>query len=293
MKIVVMIQARLGSTRLPGKVGMPLIGLPMLSHQIQRAARATQVWKVVVLCPAKDAVVLSHITMPLGVDLYADPGDEADLVGRHVRAAAWSQADLIVRVPGDNPCVDPAYLDAAIETYLTDPYLYYSNTTADAGGMMLDGIGGEVLSRSRLEWLDQKTKGCPEWREHPHRYFEECGLIRLPKTDIRLDVNTQEDFEFIQTIYDHFGHNKFTSEEVAGYLSVSEEKNGHGRRTPLSSSPLLVPTLSGQIGTASASAPIILSKEKIVNVANCHSQPIRSRTISNVKTITVAKRHTS
>ncbi len=75
---------------------------------------------------------------------------------------------------------------------------------------------------------------------------------------------------------------------------TGEEKTGHGGRTPHSGPLPLVPTLSGQIGTASASAPIILSKDEIVNVVNCHSpiMPKRYRTISNVKTITVAKRHT-
>lgn len=237
MKIVAILQARMGSTRLPGKVMLPLAGKPMLQNIIERVQRSTLISKVVVTSPLCDEATFAPLYEPLrtyspegactknvfGINWWDDPND---LVGRYVHAAFITDADLIVRIPCDNPCIDPVYLDAAIEEYLKYPFIYYSNTTAEAGGSMVDGIGAEVISRSRLHWLDQRTVGHPEWREHPHRYFEDCGLLRLPRAVIRLDVNVQADYDYITDIYDHFGHNKFTSEQVVGYLDSKVTTHG-------------------------------------------------------------------
>ena len=218
MRTVVLVQVRCGSTRFPNKILSPLLGQPLLVQLARRAGRTPGVERVVLICPAKDAPLLRPILDPLHLDLFADPGDEADLVGRHLRAAEWAQADLLVRVPGDNPCVDPVYLDAALAAYRKDPIPYYSNTTAAVGAVWVDGIGGEVVSRSRLQWLDARTTGRPDWREHPHRYFEDQGLLRLPPATIRLDVNTLQDYLVIRDLFTHFGHNQFTSQEVVQYL---------------------------------------------------------------------------
>jgi len=214
MNTVAIIQVRMGSTRLPGKALLPLAGVPLIHQLIERAQRATRLDGVVVAYPRRDHDAfrfLLHATP--SVCLYAYPGDEDDLIGRYVGAAQAFGAQVIVRIPGDNPCVDPRYLDAAIEAYASDPCLYYSNTTAAVGDVMVDGIGAEVLSRSRLHWLDARTQGHAEWREHPHRYFEACGLLSLPPATMRLDVNTSADYAAIAALYTHFGQNRFTAAE--------------------------------------------------------------------------------
>ena len=95
------------------------------------------------------------------------------------------------------------------------------------GDYWVDGVGAEVFSVNRLQWLDQITQGHPDWREHPHLYFRDHGLGWLPKADIRLDVNTQADFDFLRDIYDHFGHHRFTTEDVVTYL-VTKGVRTHG-----------------------------------------------------------------
>lgn len=217
MKVVAILQARLGSTRLPGKVLLPLAGQPMVRQILERVQWAKTLDALVLAVPGRDAAALAPMAHGLAT-LYADPGDEADLVGRYLGAAASVGADLIVRIPCDNPCVDPAYVDAAVADYLRDPVIYYSNTTAACEGQYLDGIGAEVVSLSRLKWLDQRTRGNPSWREHPHAFFRDYGLLRLPKAEVRLDVNTHEDYLFIQALYDHFGHPRFTTLEILTYL---------------------------------------------------------------------------
>ena len=94
---------------------------------------------------------------------------------------------------------------------------------------IVDGVGAEVFSMSRLKWLDEKTKDDAEEREHLHKWFyrynDSCDedtdsvFITLPYRDaIRLDVNTEQDYQFIKRIYDHFGHNNFHVNDVLAYL---------------------------------------------------------------------------
>lgn len=213
MKTVAIIQARMGSTRLPGKVMLPLLGVPVIEQIYRRVSRSMGLARVVVAIPRKDYPAMRDAYIPFQ-DWFLYDGDEADLVGRYLACATRMQADLMVRVPGDNPCVDPAYIDAAVAAYQRDPFVYYSNTTAYVGDVAVDGIGVEVCSYSRLQWLDQRTQGCPDWREHPHRYFMDSRLLALPKADVRLDVNTQAEYEFIADLYAHFQRNDFTAQEV-------------------------------------------------------------------------------
>lgn len=118
-----------------------------------------------------------------------------------------------------------------------------SNTTAcirmdGKPGVNVDGIGAEILSLNRLKWLDQKIANDAELREHPHKYFEIHREIwwphvpplmnyqSSPNIDIRLDVNTQADYDFIASIYNHFCHNHFTAQEILACPPVQERLHG-------------------------------------------------------------------
>jgi spore coat polysaccharide biosynthesis protein SpsF (cytidylyltransferase family) len=227
MKIVGIIQARMGSTRLPGKMLLPLAGAPVIQRVLERVQRATMLDEIVLAAPAKD-VDAFRASVSGRVWLYGYPGDEADLIDRY-RCVAWShRADVIVRIPGDNPCVDPDYIDDAVRRYLTTPSIFFSNTTDYVGPTAVDGIGAEVFSLSRLAWLDQRVGDRADWREHPHRYFEAYGLYTLPKADLRLDVNTQEDYEYIRDLYDQMGSADFSSQQAVDYLLTKEAQNGQG-----------------------------------------------------------------
>lgn len=214
MNVVAVLQARTGSTRLPNKVLMPLAGKPMVQNIIERVMRAKQVHTVVLAAPLADRdTFLPFKELCPGLQVYFHPGDPNDLVDRHYLAAA-GYGEIIVRVPCDNPVADPAYIDAAVQEYLDGLHVFYTNTTAPArDGTLLDGVGCEVFSFNRLQWLDRITRGNPVYREHPHKCFYD--MLHVAETPgFRLDVNTQEDYDFINAIYSHFGHNRFTTEEV-------------------------------------------------------------------------------
>jgi spore coat polysaccharide biosynthesis protein SpsF (cytidylyltransferase family) len=219
MKVVAILQQRMGSKRLPGKALLPLAGKPMTENIIERVKRAKRLDHVVLAVPPQDENAFAW--MPCRV--HAPLVDENDLVARYLTVAERCHADIVVRVPCDNPCIQSEFIDQAVEAYLTCDVTFYSNTTAKVGKMYVDGVGAEVFSVSRLKILDYETRNreCYRdaiYREHPHRYFNYI----LPKADIRLDVNTQEDYDFINGIYEMFGHNNFHVNDVVAYL---ESKN--------------------------------------------------------------------
>lgn len=229
MKVVAIIQQRMGSTRLPGKAKMELAGKSMTQNIIERVQRSLNIDNVVLAFPdtrTDDDLYFADLAVRSGCSYYRGTGlDEADLVGRHLAAALLYAADIIVRVPGDNPCVDPVCIDMAVEEYFRVPYAFYSNTTAQIGSMPVDGVGCEVFSISRLKWLDRITLGSPRHREHPHVYFEECQFeygngihFWSGGAAFRLDVNDSRDYESVKMIFDHFGHNRFTLEEALAYI---------------------------------------------------------------------------
>jgi spore coat polysaccharide biosynthesis protein SpsF len=218
MKVVAILQQRMGSKRLPGKALLPLAGKPMTENIIERVKRAKRLDHVVLAVPPQDENAFAW--MPCRV--HAPLVDENDLVARYLTVAERCHADIIVRVPCDNPCIEPEYIDKALEEYMIHCAPFVTNTTAEVWSGIkfsnIDGVGCEVLSMSRLKWLDHRTKGLPTLREHPHKLFYDCHGYEPDKADIRLDVNTEEDYQFIKRIYNHFGHNNFHISEVLSYL---------------------------------------------------------------------------
>jgi len=223
LRTIAILQARINSTRLHGKIMLPLLGRPMIEQIYTRVSRATTLNRVIVAIPKGTWNDMREAVIPFN-DFFLFDGDENDLVARYLACATLHQADVIVRIPCDNPCVDPASIDKAVQWYREWGCTFLSNTTDRVHGQWLDGVGAEVFSRSRLQWLEEKTRGHPEWREHPHRYFYERGgssTIFTPGRDektFRLDVNTQADYDFINSIYDHFQRNDFTATEIVASL---------------------------------------------------------------------------
>lgn len=233
MRIVAILQARMNSTRLPGKVLLPLAGKSMLQNIVERVRRCRLLDYVVVAYPLRDNEAFKFLftdfkgTDGVSLGAYASQDDEDDLIARYLSASRAYSPDLIVRIPCDNPCVDPDYIDRCIEKYMAWPTVFESNAGwAEVGDSIVDGVGCEVFSVSRLKWLDEQTVGRPRYREHPHLLFHEhagksATHAEMRKT-IRLDVNTQADYDFIKDIFDHFGHNHFTTQDVLSYLSTKE-----------------------------------------------------------------------
>ena len=210
-RVVMILQARMGSTRLPGKSLMPLAGEPLVGRVLERVKRCQRVDQVVLATTQREQddslVVLGR---KYSVEVFR--GSENDLVDRYYQAAKENQADVVVRVPADNPCPEPVEIDRIIEYHLESGNDFSSNYPDVFDNEYPDGIGAEVFNFDVLEKVWQ-TSTNPRNREHPHTNFYEnpdiykIGTFKCPeefrRPDIVLDVNTQEEYEFLADLYDY------------------------------------------------------------------------------------------
>jgi spore coat polysaccharide biosynthesis protein SpsF len=237
MRTVGIIQARNGNDRLPNKGSIELLGKPMLQHVIERVKRAKRLDDVVVAIPGapEDNVLLVTASVALANSFCGRPYDiaDADLAKRYFTCARDFKADLIVRICADNPCIEPEAIDLLIEhgnlgvdNALVTNAGDYRVAGKDFGWP--DGIGAELYNMKMLEFLNFEVSK-PELREHPHKYYHNTHNVIVPpcpkdwwRPGLRLDVNTQEDFEYIETIYNYFGDNNFHIAELLVAIALQE-----------------------------------------------------------------------
>ena len=211
MKIAATIQARMSSTRLPGKVLKEIVGKPMLALQIERIQQSRLIDEIVVATttePQDDAIVA--LARELGVAFFR--GSENDVVSRVVGALRAFAVDIHVEFMGDNPMPDPLLVDAVIGYYLkhADRYDYVTNalTTTYPPGAEVFVYPAAVLydaERRITEPALREHVGIHIY-QHPERY-RLCNLEAPPwyrYPDLHLEVDTPEDFQVISAIFEHF-----------------------------------------------------------------------------------------
>lgn len=208
MRVVSIIQARMGSTRLPGKVLMDIAGVTMLARTVSRARRATRVDEAVVATttdPRDDAVV--DECELLGVRVFR--GSEEDVLDRYYMAAREHGAEAVVRVTSDCPLIDPALIDEVVGAFLDARPDYAANTIERTYPR---GLDTEVMSFEALEraWREAEK---PHEREHVTAYiYRNPDGFRLlsvkGERDLsvcRWTVDTPADLEFVRAVYERFG----------------------------------------------------------------------------------------
>ena len=210
MKITATIQARMGSTRLPGKVLKPILGRPMLSLQIERMQRCLLIDEIIIatsLNPKDDPI--QKLADEIGVGCFR--GSEDDVLGRVVGALKEHEVEIHVEFQGDNPMPDPILTDSIIGYYLknADKYDYVTNAMKTT---YPPGFETYVYSSETLYDAERRATD-PELREHvatnidqhPKRY-RLCNLEAPPwfhYPDLHLEVDTQEDFDVASAIFEH------------------------------------------------------------------------------------------
>ncbi len=222
-RVVAIIQARMGSSRLPGKVLSDIRGRPMLWHVVNRARRAHLVDKVVVAATttrADDAI--AEFCTAHGIECFR--GSEADVLDRYRQAAKEYSADVVARITADCPLLDPVVVDRVIDRFLSNDCDYASNILQYT---YPDGLDVEVFSVAALEqaWVEA-TK--PSEREHvtPYLYASEkfrtlklANEANLGANGYRWTVDEEADLEFVRRVYESLaGRPFFGMEDVLELL---------------------------------------------------------------------------
>jgi spore coat polysaccharide biosynthesis protein SpsF len=224
------LQARMSSTRLPGKVLAPVLGEPMIGRQLERLARAKRLDRVVVATstdPSDDPLAAWCEAQGQGVFRGA-LGDVLDRF--HGAMATVPQADTIVRLTADCPLADPQVIDAVIGHHLSTGADYTSNTPAVR--TFPHGLDAEVMRREALEiaWREatapyEREHVTPFIYRHPERFRIE-SLSRAPSlAQLRWTVDFPEDLAFVRGVYAQLYPVRpdFTSEDVAALSPNSSE----------------------------------------------------------------------
>jgi spore coat polysaccharide biosynthesis protein SpsF len=235
-KIVLIIQARMSSTRLPGKSMMPLAGKPLVYRMVERLKNCRKVDEIVIATSDQpEDQLLIDLAKELNVSYFE--GNLMDVRDRYLKAAEKFQADFIIRIPADNPMPDSNEIDKLIEFHLEhNPTGFSSNLAQVNNSGYLDGIGAEMFSTKLLQ-ESVKRSDSEVIKEHVHRNFFDystqtpvdaswCPIAspkapaELRRPDIILDVNTLDDYTKIKRIYDHLypQNPNFTTVDVINFI---------------------------------------------------------------------------
>lgn len=237
MRAVAIVQARMGSTRLPGKVLRPLAGGPVLWHVVERARQAPGLAEVVVATssePGDEAV--QAFCRERDISVFA--GSETDVLDRYYRAATAFGADPVVRITADCPLVDPDVIDRVLGLYRTGRYDYVASAAGAParlcdGGRYPDGLSVEVCSYAALAraWREADERSD---REHVTPYLSRVpgrfrvGIVRSAAdlSHLRLTVDYEEDLELVSRLYEALYSDErpfFGLAEVVAHLEAHPE----------------------------------------------------------------------
>ena len=227
MSTVAIIQARMGSTRLPGKVLLPLLNEPVLVHDVRRVGRATSLDEVVV------ATTVEPQDDPIEALARANAwpvvrGSEADLLERYLLAARRFGASRVVRVTSDCPLIDPGLIDRVVWALDAAGADYASITLPPRSWPR--GLDVEAFTREALEAAGADDND-PASREHAtpyiYRHPERFGLVAVPSArDLsahRWTLDTPEDYALISRIYDALGSDTFGWEDALMLVEANPE----------------------------------------------------------------------
>lgn len=206
MKVIALVQARMGSTRLPNKVMKPIGGVPMIELLFLRLSASTEIDRIVLATSTdnRNKPLVEHVRK---MGYCYEQGSENDVLDRYVMAAKAHGADVVVRITGDCPLVDPELVDECIRGFKTSGAEYFSNTIPPT---YPDGLDIEVCSLASLERANRESSKLFD-HEHVTPYIKESGLFKTGSllcnedySAFRWTVDEAEDFTVIEKVFNHF-----------------------------------------------------------------------------------------
>ncbi|PYX35602.1 MAG: acylneuraminate cytidylyltransferase [Acidobacteria bacterium] len=209
MRVVAIIQARMGSTRLPGKVLADLGGATVLARVVNRTRGATTVDEVEVatsIQTADDAIVKECMRLSVG----CFRGDETDVLDRYYRAAQNCGAEAIVRITADCPLIEPELIDKTVNAFLDHQSDYATNSliVTYPRGLDVEVFTWAALVRAWHEAKEfyQRVHVTPYIYQNPQLFRLFSLTSESDDSQYRWTLDTAEDLEIIRAIYVHFGN---------------------------------------------------------------------------------------
>lgn len=228
MKKIVTIEARMTSSRLPGKVLMESCGKPLLQHMIERIRRSTMIDDIVVATTVnKTDDVIIELCNRLGCHYFR--GSEEDVLQRVLMAAKHYNADVIVETTGDCPCIDWRHIDRLVRFYMDNDYDFVSNCTEPS---YPDGFNIRIFSTDALEKVSKLTND-PKDREHVSIYFpnhpeifksyNEMAKGNEYRPELEITLDEIGDYNLINAIFEglYQKNRDFTLNDVLSFIDAN------------------------------------------------------------------------
>lgn len=206
MKVVAIVQARVGSTRLPNKVMRSICGKPMIELLLTRLSRSQEINEIVV-ATSDDPRNQPLIDLVSSLGFQSIVGNENDVLGRFITAGRSANAEIVVRITGDCPLIDPELVDHCVREFRVRGVDYLSNS---APPTFPDGLDTEVFRFAALETASTETEKRSD-REHVTPYLRESGKFSTSSvsndadlSSLRWTVDEQADLDVIANVFEHF-----------------------------------------------------------------------------------------
>jgi spore coat polysaccharide biosynthesis protein SpsF len=220
-RVVAIVQARMDSQRLPGKVLLDLAGKPVLAWVVSRARRAKGIDEVVVATSTdlSDDAIASFCK---DHSVRCVRGSQHDVLDRYILAARETNADVVVRLTGDCPLIDPGMLAENLQVFLrANPPLDFAANRLPGDRTIPIGLDAEFCTYAALERVWKEAK-LPHQREHVMPFFYEnpdkfriLHITHSPNYgDLRWTVDTPEDLELMREIVSSFDDDTFSWTEI-------------------------------------------------------------------------------
>ena len=230
MKVLCIVQARMGSERLPGKVLKPILDKPMIMHVLDRLKKSRYIDEIVLATSQQDEEKpLVEAVQKNGYQVFR--GEENYVLKRYIDTYRKYGGDVIVRITGDCPLIDPQIVDHVISYYLTYDYDY---VRLDVTETFIRGFDVEVFSSKALEkaYEEVDKMNNESYKEHVTLYMYtnqakfKVGYVEgqeLYNKNYRLCVDTKEDFEVVERVYGHFRDEYVSAKDVVMFLDENVE----------------------------------------------------------------------
>lgn len=226
MKVLCIVQARMGSERLPKKVIKPILNQPMIIYTLNRLKKSKYIDEIVLATSQENKEEqLVDIVSKNGYKVFR--GDENNVLKRFVDTYKKYGGDIIIRVTGDCPLIDPFIVDNVITYFMANNYDY---VRLDVPETFIRGFDVEVFSSKTLlkVWKEVSSlDNSHRYKEHVTLYIYEnpdkfnIGFVKgneFYNKDYRLSVDTIEDFKLVETIFNHFQDEYIAAKEVVKFL---------------------------------------------------------------------------